>query len=347
MIRVFVVDDAVVVRRTIARALESTPDMELAGFAVNGRAALDKLESVRPHVVLLDLEMPELDGFATLAEIRRREPDLPVVIFSVIDMRRSESALDALAEGPTEFVLKPSAANGIGLASAFVRAELIPVIRAIARSSRTTPTRVKPPPRTPSARGRPTVSVVVVAVSTGGPDALATMIRGLSEPLVVPMLIVQHMPPGFTGLLANRLNALSDSDVVEAREGDTVRRGKVYIAPGGHHLIVARTGSRVETRLDDGPRENSCRPSADVLFRSAVQVYGPRVLAVVLTGMGQDGLRGSRAVSDAGGTVIAQSPATATVPSMPESVAPLADAVIPLDRIGREIRGMVASRAAR
>jgi len=334
--RVLVVDDSVVVRRVVTRAFEHEPAVEVIGTARDGRDALSKLDFLWPDVVILDLEMPVMDGFATLAEIRRNHAEIPVIVFSHLTTRSATATLEALALGAAEFALKPTA-QGIGLAEEHVRAELLPLINAL-----TVPA---PPPATARAMATPTptvrgrVAAIVIAVSTGGPNALAEIIGRLPADLPVPVLIVQHMPPVFTKMLAERLDRQSAISVVEAAAGDVVEPGRVYLAPGGHHMALSGTGGRVTIALHDGPPENYCRPAADVLFRAAVDVYRSDVLAVVLTGMGRDGLRGSEAVRGAGGSVIAQSEATCTVASMPAAVASagLADVVVGLDDLGTEL----------
>jgi len=338
-----VVDDSVVVRRVVARALERDPAIARTSFAGNGRVALAKIAEHRPDVVVLDLEMPELDGFGTLAEIRRLDPLLPVVLFSSIDERVAAVTLEALSLGATAFVVKPSA-GALDLAEAYVEEHLTPLIKALAA-----PRDTRPRPRTVEAhRERPPVRAVVVGVSTGGPDALVTLVGALPIDLAVPVLVVQHMPPMFTRLLAERLDRLGGPRVSEAREGQVVEPGSVYIAPGDRHLALTRVGRAVQVVLSDAPPENSCRPSADVLFRSAVKVYGAGVLAVILTGMGHDGLRGCQAVRAARGQVVVQDPATAVIGSMPAAVADagLAEAVLPLDLLVPElvqrIRGVPA-----
>jgi two-component system, chemotaxis family, protein-glutamate methylesterase/glutaminase len=342
--RVLVVDDSVVVRQLVARVLEAEPSTELAGVAPNGRVALEKIARLHPDVVLLDLEMPEMDGFETVVEIRRIDPDLPIIIFSYLSATGAAATLDALALGATGFALKPSA-DGIGLAQEQVHEQLVPLIRGLRRPVHEPAPPVDGPRRTPGPTPDPgpgptTVSAIVVGVSTGGPNALATIIAALPESLCVPILVVQHMPALFTNLLAERLDRLAAVPVAEAVDGERVTPGRVYIAPGGRHLSLRRgAGDEVRVALTDAPPENSCRPAADVLFRAAAAVYGRETLAVVLTGMGRDGLRGCEAVRAAGGHVIAQTEASAVVASMPAAVAEagLADAVVPLDRMAPEL----------
>jgi two-component system chemotaxis response regulator CheB len=336
-LRVLVVDDSVVMRRVVARTLERHDSIARTDFAADGAAALVKIAERRPDVVVLDLEMPVLDGFATLKEIRRTDLDLPVVLFSSMDERIAAGTLEMLSLGTTDFVLKPRS-GGIDEAEAYVDQQLTPLVLALAAPHAPLHSRAGQPVGRTVATGT-RVDAVVVAASTGGPDALSTLVRALPGDLTVPVFVVQHMPPMFTRLLAERLDRLGDLAVRESQQGDVVTPGTVYVAQGDRHLRVARTAGEVRVQLDDGPRENSCRPAADVLFRSAVEVYGGRTLAVVMTGMGHDGLRGCEVVRAAGGQVVVQDPATALIASMPGSVAAagLAHAALPLDLLAPEL----------
>ena len=337
-LRILLVDDAVVVRRAVAKVLAADPSLEVIATASNGRLALEKLAQVNPDLVVLDVEMPELDGLQTLRALRRMHPRLPVIMFSQHTRRGAEATLEALAEGASDCVCKPESAGGMAAALQQIREQLIPRIKHLCASG------TEPAPA-PVVRARPTwipgrrVDVVVVGVSTGGPNALAALVPALPADFPAPLLIVQHMPPLFTTLLAERLAARSAVRFAEAAAGVEVAAGRGWLAPGDHHLVVngGRDGARLQ--LHQGPPENSCRPSADVLFRSAAQVYGAGVLAVVLTGMGRDGLRGCEAVRDAGGQVLAQDEASSVVWGMPGAVARagLADQVLPLEEMAAEI----------
>jgi two-component system chemotaxis response regulator CheB len=332
IIRVLVVDDAVVVRHVVGRALEAEAGLNVVALAPNGRVAMAMMARVAPDVVVLDLEMPEMDGFETLREIRRSHPMLPVIVYSHLSVHGATATLEALALGATDFALTPSA-DGIGLAVDQVRRELVPHIVALAANNRSTPPCVLP---NGDQSGR--VSAFVVATSTGGPNALATLLANLPAEFHAPIFIVQHMPAVFTAALALRLDGLCPLPVVEAIDGEAVVAGKVYIAPGGRHMEVARCAGKIRVNLHEGAKENSCRPAADVLFRSAATVYGAETLAVVLTGMGRDGLAGAKAVRAVGGSVIAESETTATVKAMPRAVVAsgLANAVLPIDQLADE-----------
>jgi two-component system chemotaxis response regulator CheB len=361
-VRALVVDDTVVVRRLVAGVLDAADDVEVVGTASDGHQALQRIEQLNPDVVTLDVEMPGLDGLATLDELRRRWPDLPVIMFSTLTERGASATLDALAKGANDYVTKPSNTGSREEAMGVVRDTLLPLVRAWGqrnqrrlRPSASTPaaaTAVAPASPAPALRppGRPSpVDVVVVGVSTGGPNALAEVLPALPASLPVPVVVVQHMPPVFTRMLAERLDAQCALKVVEAAEGDVVRRGHVYIAPGGSHLVPVRRGTQVVLTLSDAEPENSCRPAVDVTFRAAASVWGSGVLAVVLTGMGKDGLQGCEVVLGQGGRVLAQDEESSVVWGMPGFVARAgyADEVLPLDKVAEAVtRRATAARAA-
>jgi two-component system chemotaxis response regulator CheB len=346
-IRVLLVDDSAVIRRFVTETIQEEPDIVVSATASNGAIAIERLERELPDVVVLDVEMPVLDGLATLAQLRPRWPDLPVVMYSTLTQRGATATLDALSLGATDYVLKPSHLGDRQAASVAVRKELAPVVRSWgnlhrARTSglRRAPAPVAPTPVAPKRAGRSIrPEVIVVGSSTGGPHALTEFIPKLPATLPVPVLVVQHMPPLFTKLLAERLDARSALHVVEATPGMRVSPGTVYIAPGGVHMVAQRRGTSVEIATDDSPPENSCKPAVDVLFRSAVKVWSGRTLAVVLTGMGQDGLDGCRQIASVGGSVIVQDEATSVVWGMPGAVsrAGLADEVLPLDGVAPSV----------
>ncbi|HEY4410232.1 MAG TPA: chemotaxis response regulator protein-glutamate methylesterase [Acidimicrobiia bacterium] len=356
-IRVLVVDDSVVVRRLVTRILEEEADIEVVGAAANGRIALAKLAQLEVDVVTLDIEMPEMAGLATLAGLRARWPWLPVIMFSTLTARGAEATLEALALGASDYVTKPTGLHNPAEALAAVKAELLPRIRALHGRNRAaapspTPAATSPGPaaapavRTPVVRpANARIDVVAIGVSTGGPNALAELLPALPSTFPVPIVIVQHMPPVFTRMLANRLDGRCAVSVIEAEGGELLLPGRIHIAAGGQHLALVRQGTSVITVANDDPPENSCRPAVDVLFRSVAGLYGTGALAVVLTGMGQDGLRGAEAIRLAGGQVLAQDEASSVVWGMPGFVARagLADAVLPLDDLAAEIGRRVAA----
>jgi two-component system chemotaxis response regulator CheB len=351
VIRVLVVDDSALVRRLIVSALADADGIEVVGTARDGYDAIDKVDELRPDVVTLDIEMPRLDGLGALSVIHERHPRLPVIMFSTLTARGAAATLDALSRGASDYVTKPSNTASIGEGLVSVRDQLAPRIRALAGMRRMVPgpraTRpaVTAPASKPSA-GLP--QVLLIGCSTGGPDALAQVLPALPADLGVPVLVVQHMPPVFTAMLAQRLDRLSALTVREAADGDELRAGEVLIAPGDWHLRLRSAGGTVRAVLDQGPQENFCRPAVDPLFRSAAEVYGGRAVAAVLTGMGQDGLDGVRVLAEKGARIVVQDEATSVVWGMPGAVAQagLADQILPLPQIADALAGAVRRVAA-
>jgi two-component system chemotaxis response regulator CheB len=336
-IRVLVVDDSLVIRRLVVDALGGDPDIEVVGQAPNGRIALEKVAALAPDAVTMDIEMPEMNGIEAVRALRRTHPRLPVVMFSTLTERGAAATLDALAAGASDYVTKPSNVGSFADSQRNVRAQLIPKIKALTSARRAATTAVPPPrPAAPRRARTGAFGVLAIGCSTGGPDALASLLPSLPADLPVPVVIVQHMPPVFTRLLANRLDAQCGLAVTEAQQGDAVVPGRVLIAPGGFHLAVRRQGTSVVAELTEDPPENFCRPAVDVLFRSVASAYGERTLAAVLTGMGRDGERGAKAIRDAGGEVYVQDDATSVVWGMPGAVAGagLADKILPLPQVG-------------
>jgi len=348
-IRVLVVDDAVIVRRLLSDVLAADPDIEVVGTAATGKIGLAKIEQLQPDLVTLDVEMPGMSGLETLAAIRKLHPRLPVIMFSSMTERGAATTLDALAMGANDYVTKPAGAGSLANAMRAVREQLVPKVKALC--TRSVPRledavpRARPPllATTPfRAIGR-RIDAVAIGVSTGGPNALGRIIPELPRDFPVPVLIVQHMPPLFTTLLAQRLAQTSRIEVVEGVAGEPLRPGRVWIAPGDHHMGVRAAPGGASIDLNRESPENSCRPAVDVLFRSVAALFGPSALAVVLTGMGRDGLRGCESIHEAGGQVLVQDEATSVVWGMPGFVAHagLADEVLPLDEIGPKIVRLV------
>ncbi len=359
-IKVVVIDDSVVVRRSVVSCVDGQSGMGVVGSASNGWRGLERIEQTAPDVVVLDIEMPELDGLATLQHIRSRWPRLPVVMYSTLTESGASATIEALSRGASDYATKPSGLSDRGAVTAHIEQTLVPLIRlwaergagASARRVAGVPATSRTVVRTATASlersGRHAskdVKLVVVGVSTGGPDALAKLLPALPATLPVPVVIVQHMPPVFTAMFAERLNRLGPLPVSEARHGERAEPGHVYIAPGGRHTSLRGTSSEAVIVLSDGPPENSCRPAVDVLFRSAAAGH-EAVLGVVLTGMGQDGLRGSREIFEAGGTVLVQDEASSVVWGMPGFVAKegVASAVLPLTELAGAISRHVSPR---
>lgn len=347
--RILVVDDSVVVRKLLTSTLSQDSDLEVLGTASDGQIALAKIEQLHPDLVTLDVEMPVMNGLETLARIRKLYPKLPVIMFSTLTEHGAGATLDALALGASDYATKPSTGGGPEQAVDAIRRELIPKIKALCgiavlrlksivpRSSATRPK---------SANRK--IEVVAIGTSTGGPNALAEVLPRIPKDFPVPIVVVQHMPPIFTRLLAERLAGRSAISIEEGSTGVALTAGHSWIAPGNFHMTVKRLGASRHLELNQNPPENSCRPAVDVLFRSVATAYGANVLAVVMTGMGADGVNGTQHIRDAGGEVIIQDEASSVVWGMPGLVyaAGNADAVYPLGQLASQItRRVVESRA--
>ena len=377
--RVLVVDDSAVMRNLLRSVVGTDARVEVVGTASDGAAALRVMESLNPDLVLLDVEMPVMDGLQTLREIKTKRPRLPVIMCSALTQRGGKVAIDAMANGASECVCKPSGAPSRDEAIRALAQDLIPKILALthaalaadrrpnygplpgrtgagvssffggpapaspasSRTSRVLPGPAVTPPPPPRPGQQP--SVLLIGVSTGGPAALEVVLPALPASFPLPVLIVQHMPELFTRLLAERLNEHCALSVAEAVHGEPVLPGRVYIAKGNWHMEVIGSSSPgaapPSLKLTQDPAENHCRPAADVLFRSAIPVFGARILAVVLTGMGYDGLAGSRLIRQHHGIILAQDEATSAVWGMPGAVtqAGLAQRVLPIQAIAPEI----------
>jgi two-component system chemotaxis response regulator CheB len=346
-----VVDDSVVVRKIVTDVLSEDPAIEVVGTAVNGRIAVAKLDQLKPDLITMDIEMPEMNGIEAVRAIRATSSRVPIIMFSTLTERGAVATLDALSAGANDYVTKPANVGSVGQSMESVREQLIPRIKALTgRPMHTGARAVAPaaPPRSPAPRRGPRrkPAVLVIGSSTGGPEALARLLPALPASLPVPVLLVQHMPPVFTRQFAQRLDRLCGLRVVEAADGTPLLPGTVHLAPGDRHLVVRTSGRGAHTALTQDPPENFCRPAVDPLFRSAAAAYDGAVLGVVLTGMGADGRAGAGVIRDAGGTVLVQDPVTSVVWGMPGAVAQAgyADEVLPLDRvpeaIGRHLSGL-------
>jgi two-component system chemotaxis response regulator CheB len=359
--RIMIVDDSVVMRSLLRSVVSADAGLEVAGTAANGAAALSSLETLRPDLLLLDVEMPVMDGLVTLRKLRARGYGMPVIMCSALTRRGAKVTIEALAGGASDYVAKPAGQSSRETAMQALSQELIPRIHALTgqpplpgamRLPRLSP--LAPPllaaPILPSMLRPQPISavpeVLVIGVSTGGPAALDVLLPALPAAFPLPVLVVQHMPEAFTGLFAQRLDRRCALRVRQAAEGDAVQAGTVYVARGNWHmetLAAACAGLPPTLHLSQGLAENHCRPAVDVLFRSAAGVYGAGVLAVVLTGMGSDGLIGCRLVRGLGGSVLAQDQDSSVVWGMPGAVvqAGLANRVIPLRAVAPEILSIV------
>jgi two-component system, chemotaxis family, protein-glutamate methylesterase/glutaminase len=347
-LRVMVVDDSVVIRGTIGRWLAAESDISVVASPSTGREAVDQLLRANPEIIVLDIDMPDLDGLAALPLLLRLKPDTVVVMASALTRRNAEISLKALSLGATDYVPKPESALGPVGADQF-RRELVDKIRALGQASRARLLRRNPSVKIsrqraagfvtrPAASARP--NALVIGASTGGPQALLALFAQL-RPIIAryPVLVAQHMPPTFTALLAENLARISGFPAAEAIDGEAVVGGRIYVAPGGKHLRIARRRGAAVIALDTNVTVHYCRPAVDPLFESAAQVWRHHVAALVLTGMGSDGLQGARTVADAGGSVIAQDETTSVIWGMPGAVAHagICTAVLPINQIAARL----------
>jgi two-component system chemotaxis response regulator CheB len=348
-VRVMIVDDAVVVRGLVSRWIGLEPDMQVVRVCKNGREALEQLEAANPDIVILDIEMPELDGISTLKELLVRRPRMPVIMASTLTRRGAEITLKALSLGASDCVPKPDINHAAGAADEF-RRELIDKVRHLGGRRRAAVPLVRRDPRAAPLTHKTLAAdiklrnfskvlprAILIGSSTGGPQALQVLIKGLA-PIVdrVPILIVQHMPPIFTATLAEHLGRFAGKPAREAINGEPLKAGLIYVAPGGKHLALIKRDHGAEVVIDDSAPIHFCKPAVDALFLSASYALDGRVLGVVLTGMGSDGKKGALAIADNGGSVIAQDEATSVIWGMPGSAANAGAcaAVLPIHEIG-------------
>ncbi|HVY57906.1 MAG TPA: chemotaxis response regulator protein-glutamate methylesterase [Xanthobacteraceae bacterium] len=359
-IRVMVVDDAVVVRGLVSRWIEQEPGLQVVASLRTGREAVDQLERANPDVVVLDVDMPVLDGISALPLLLEKKRDLVVIMASTLTRRNAEVSLRALSLGAADYIPKPETNREVTTSATF-RRELIEKVKQLGGKRKRSAARAAPPAIARSVDGRGEVPAVVaptpatfklrafsttvprvllIGSSTGGPQALTSLI-GQVKAVVdrAPVLITQHMPPTFTTILAEHLARASGRPAYEAEDGQPITSGNIYIARGGKHMQIGRRNGQPVVTLDDGPMINFCKPSVDPLFSSAAKLWGPAILALVLTGMGSDGSRGAAEIVAAGGSVIAQDEATSVVWGMPGAVANagVCSAVLPLDQIGPKV----------
>lgn len=339
-VRVMVCDDSAVIRGAVARMLDADLGVKVVARVSNGQLAIDELKRTPVDVLVLDIEMPVMDGMTALPLLLRADPGLKVIMASTLTTRGADVALRALRLGAADYVPKPSAVTG----DETFRRELVEKVKGLGRMRR----RVAQPARDMvGLRLRPAAIVpprlLAVGSSTGGPQALFTLVQGLGRMLNVPVVLTQHMPATFTPILAEHISKLGGMPCAEAKDGETLSPGRIYLAPGDRHLLIGATRAGFQARLSSDPPENFCRPSVDPMLRSAAAASDGRVLVAMLTGMGQDGLAGTRRVIDAGGSAVAQDEATSVVWGMPGAVAQagLCHAVLPLPRIAPKLLEML------
>ncbi len=348
--RILVVDDSAVFRKIISKSLSADEALEVAGTAANGKIAIAKIPQINPDLITLDVEMPEMDGLQTLAIIRQKYPDLPIIMFSAITERAASITLEALRLGARDYVTKPSQIRNINDAFAQIKNDLNPKVKALCPTVKNISTRIHWPSAIPgatqkriiprkSAPVKANIEILAIGVSTGGPNALAKIIPCLPPDFPVPIVIVQHMPPTFTGILAKSLSKQSRIEVGEGFDGAVLKPGKAWIAPGNFHMTIGGNLLSKTLELNQDSPENSCRPAVDTLFRSVARTYGASSLSIVLTGMGKDGLRGAGDIINNGGRVFVQDEESSVVWGMPGYVAEagLAEKILPLDQIAPAI----------
>lgn len=371
--RVMLVDDSAVVRGLVRRWLEEDPDIKVIASVSNGLQALKEVEKNPPEVIVLDVEMPEMDGITALPLLVKAVPDVKVVMSSTLTMRNAEISLEALAKGAADYVAKPTTSKDMQGSDSF-RTELKEKVKvhgaARRRAGRMPAPLAQPGVAPPLARptslpptkgqtqpaslygGAPIKlrhatafrpDVLAIGSSTGGPQALFAVFGYLKTQIKIPILITQHMPATFTAILAEHLKRASGAVAAEAKDGEAVEGGRIYVAPGDYHMVVATEGARRVIRLNQDKPENFCRPAVDPMFRSVAAVYGSRALGVILTGMGSDGFRGGQVLVNAGGQIIAQDEASSVVWGMPGAAATggICTAVLPLDQMGPGILRVV------
>jgi two-component system, chemotaxis family, protein-glutamate methylesterase/glutaminase len=341
-IRVMIVDDSAVYRGVMRQALEKDASIEIVASATNGKNAIDEISRCEVDVVLMDLEMPVMDGLTAIPQIQQKRPETRIIVASAFTALGSERAVKALTTGASDCIQKPTTL-GVGLSLEDYGKQLVAKVKQFSRTTRKPlPTPTLKPPSVEAPFHERTPELLVIGSSTGGPNALSAFFKVLPKRPPFPIVVVQHMPPGFTKMLAERIQADCGIACVEVTGVMPLESGRIHIAPGDHHLVVTGSPSQPLLKLNMDPPENFCRPAVDPLFRSAAKTYGSGVLAVVLTGMGDDGARGSVEVVRTGGRVMIQDEATSVVWGMPGAVfrAGVAQRVLPLNELAHQVASM-------
>lgn len=373
-VRVMVVDDSAVIRGLITRALETDSGIQVVATVGNGQLAVSQMSRSDVDVIVLDIEMPVMDGLTALPELLKAAPDVKIIMASTLTQRNAQVSIEALQKGASDYIPKPSSTGEIHGSADFKR-DLIDKVKALGRVRRDRRDRNKAAggpeakpvpagrtaPAAPGGRtsllsptspislrpfGRLMPQIVGIGSSTGGPQALFTVLGNLPASFKLPIVITQHMPATFTTILAEHIGRVSKRPSAEGRDGEPIEPGKIYLAPGDNHMIIETQGTQKIIRLNKNPPENFCRPAVDPMFRSLAAVYGANVLGVVLTGMGSDGAKGGRVLADAGATVIAQDEASSVVWGMPGAAAQagICSALLPIDKVAGEIARIAGVR---
>jgi two-component system, chemotaxis family, protein-glutamate methylesterase/glutaminase len=370
-VKVMLVDDSAIIRGLYRRMIDQDPDIEIVSDAGNGQQAIDRLKKTPVHLIVLDIEMPVMDGLTAIPHLLEVQPDVMILMSSTLTTRNAEFGIQAMNVGAADYIEKPSSSNELTTGVDF-KTEFLRKIKALGATAQRRPSHTagsvakrstRSPDVTPSEEkagsgwnlevskdiklrepGTSKPRIVAVGSSTGGPQALANVFENLPATIEVPIVVAQHMPPTFTKILAERIENLSSWKCHEAEDGEELKSGTVLIAPGGYHMVVAMDGAKVVARLNQDAAENFCRPAVDPLFRSVASVYGAASLAVVLTGMGHDGRNGGQMIVDKGGTLYAQDEQSSVVWGMPGAVAVagICSKVIPLDSVATEIKNYVS-----
>lgn len=355
---VMLVDDSAVVRGLITRALEQDPRIKVVNSVQNGQMAVDSVQRVRPDIIILDIEMPVMDGITALPKILEQYPKTKVIMCSTLTEKGASVSMKAMSLGATEYICKPSSTRDAGSGSDF-QERLLKLVRTIGRLETAVPASMRERPEKISAAPAPKTvkeitlrsnvgawtgkpDCIAIGSSTGGPKALFEVITHFKN-FPVPIALTQHMPATFTKILAQHIQTQTGVNAVEAENGAPLLPGQVHVAPGGYHMEFETKESGVVTKITNGPPENFCKPSVDPMLRSLLQIYGKKILCVILTGMGQDGFAGASQIVEAGCRVVAQDEETSVVWGMPGAVAlgGLCSAVLPLDQIGPYVRKAV------
>ncbi len=364
-VRVMLVDDSAVIRGLIARMIEGEPGLRIAASVGNGQMAVDRLKAHPVDVIILDIEMPVMDGLTAIPKLLEIKPDVKIIMASTLTEKNAEISLRALQAGATDYVPKPTATREISGSDIF-KQELLEKIRQlglVSRRAASTPDAATASP-VPKARmvkplydqqvqlrpggGTARPRILAVGSSTGGPQALFQLFKDIRPDINMPVMVTQHMPATFTAILAEHIAKSTGWPCMEAADGVPLEAGHIYIAPGNFHMTVERSGAGMVIRTNQDPPENFCRPSVDPMLRSIAAEFGGAVLTVILTGMGHDGRDGAKVVAEAGGTVLAQDEATSVVWGMPGAVATagLCEAVLPLNDLGPHVMNKLRTRAA-
>ncbi len=349
-IRVLIVDDSAVSTKLLTKLLSPLTDLEVVGTAANGKLALPLIGQLRPDVVILDLEMPVMNGLETIVAMKQLAPHLPIIMLSALTAEGGALALEALEKGAADYIAKPGGLGSLASSTELRRVlhqKILQYTHLAQLAGASGPCSSEERAPISSDRPRTAPEVIAIGSSTGGPQALAKLLQGIAPTMMTPIVIVQHMPPEFTKVLATRLSSQCGRRVEEAFDGAVLSPGSIWVAPGDYHLTIQMIGSELGIRLTQKPPENSCRPSVDPLFRSVAELLGQGALGIILTGMGKDGFEGAKQLRASGGSLLVQDKSTSVIWGMPGFAvkAGLAQAVLSPDHLAAEINLRAQTRA--